>query len=452
LRQRFIRLLGAFTALALSAGFTAACAAARPHHRPAVPAHVETWAFDDGCNGGSGASPSLVRGWLSYGESNCGPAATKALNDCHAGGRTYCKVMQYLDTDWVYNQDNVPLARAAVGNWWLHTPSSLGIYTGLLGGGYLVNQLNPAVQAFFRSYVQDHYDSDDGLLMDWQSPSLTQELYYSTCGCSTTQEIGSDQLLRSAHEQMAAALTHRNGAPFLQANNTLPPNPYLPSGFDMLNPAVGVNGWVIEGQPVDGGVLDANYPTLLDQMAYLDSRANAFMVLLSRSDDGASYQVQSRRIQEATVLLGYQPGHVVDWADLERGNGRLAVWPEEGLYPTAPVQSMRTPGGPGCLAGTGAVCSRGGHNSLLVAPGVYRRVFHACYRGRRRIGPCAAIINTTGSPVVVRRKWLRGASLHHQITFAGGDVQSGGTIRVAGAPFTPGGTVVGPRDAMLLAS
>src|SRR5579875_3071511 len=61
----------------------------------AVPNHVPTWAYDDSasaqwCNGGAGASPQLVRAWLTYAESNCGPNATKALSDCHADGNTYC--------------------------------------------------------------------------------------------------------------------------------------------------------------------------------------------------------------------------------------------------------------------------------------------------------------------------------------------------------------------------
>ena len=39
-----------------------------------------------------------------------------------------------------------------------------------------------------------------------------------------------DQGLQAAHTEMAAALTHRNGTPFVQIDNSLPPNPYLPRG------------------------------------------------------------------------------------------------------------------------------------------------------------------------------------------------------------------------------
>jgi hypothetical protein len=314
-----------------------------------------------------------------------------------------------------------------------------------------MNQSSAAVRSFFQSYVRAYYNSDDGLLMDWQSPSLAQELYYSTCGCASTREIPSNAMLQHAHQEMAAALTHRNGASFMQADSSLPMNPYNPQGLSMLNPAIGVDAWVAEGEPMEDGTLDGYYSTLLDQISYIANRTRGFVVLLSRGSAGAAYQQRSRRVQEATILLGYRPGHVVDWADLEDGSGDLAVWPEEGIYPTAPVQSMAAPGGRGCLAGTGVVCSRGGHNSVEVAPGVYRRVFRACYSRRSRFGACAVIVNTTATPVVVRATWLRSAALRHQITFVGGDVQSGGRIDLKGAPFRAGATAVDPDDALLLA-
>jgi hypothetical protein len=442
-----------------SAGASASHARANPVHRPiAKPltpttAHVETWAFDDGCNGGTGASSALVRQWVTFAESDCGPGSRKARTDCHSGSKVYCDVLEYLDTDWDFSVASVVASAASV-SWWLHEPSpnqGARVFNNDFGGGYAVNQSNPAVRSFFQSYARSSYNSDDGLLMDWQSPSLSQELYDSTCSCTTTSEIRSNQALRTAHQEMSAALTHNNGAPFMQVDNTLPSNPYLPQGLDMLNHSIGVDGWVVEGEPVDYGVFDPYYSTLLDQIAYVATRTTGFVVPMARAAAGAPYQQQSRRVAEATMLLGYSPGHLVDWANLETGSLDLAVWPEEGIYPTDPVQSMRAPGGRGCLAGTGNVCSSGGHNSLEVAPGVYRREFGACYDRGARFGRCAAIVNTTGSPVIVRSSWLK-RSYGHQITFSGGDVQSGGTIDLRGASFRVGSTTVGADDAMLLAS
>jgi hypothetical protein len=288
-------------------------------------------------------------------------------------------------------------------------------------------------------------------MMDDQSPGLSTQLYYSPCGCHTSNEVSSNAALRSAHEAMSVAMTHAGGQAFTQVDNTLPPNPYLPQGLDMLNKSSNVDGLVSEGAPEDNGTLDPYYSTLLDQIAYVASQTNSFVVPLSYGQAGAPSQQQSRRVQEATILLGNSPGHLVDWANLEQGSSDVAVWPEEGIDPTNPVQSMSTPGGNGCLAGTGNVCSTGGHTDLQVAPGVYRREFGSCFNKGVAFGACAAIVNTTGSPVTIKSAWLS-HSYNHQIAFDGGDVQSGGTINPAGSSFTPGSTTVGGHDATLLAS
>jgi len=415
--------------------------------------HVDTWAIDDGCGGGAGASPALVREWVTFAESNCGPEASKAQSDCHVKNRSYCYVTQYMDTDWVYGDTKVPVARAAKPSWWLHEPASHQrtlIFGDQEGGGHLLNQTVPAVRDWFRKYVREFYNQDDALLMDDQSPSLPEELYYSTCHCRTTFEIHSNAILRSAHNRMSAALTHRDGARFLQADNTLAPNPFLPQGLNMLDREAGVDGLIAEGEPENFGTLDPYYSTLLDQMAYVINRTTAFVVPMSHGNAGAASQQRSRLVQEATVLLGFSPGRMVDWADLEIGSLRLAVWPEEGIYPSGAIQSMHAPGGRGCLAGTGVVCSTGGHINLQVSPGVYRREFRSCSDQGSAFGDCAAIVNTTAAAVVIRQAWLH-QGYRHVITLSGGDIQSGGTIDVTGARFTAGRTTIAPHAALLIA-
>jgi hypothetical protein len=425
---------------------------ARNARRHAVPAHVPTWSFVDGCNAGGGAPAGTVRAWVSYAETNCGSQSRPALRACHTAGRRYCEVIQYLDTDWNFTTEATRLAGAASYAWWIHEPApnrGVRVFSDTFGGGYLVNQTNPSVRSFFRSYAQAHFDADDGLLMDWQSPSLSQELYYSTCGCATTAEIRTDAALRAGHRQMSAAITHADGNPFIQVDNTLPPNPFLPQGLGMLDRRIGVDAWMIEGEPFNYGTLDPFYSTLLDQLAYIATRTRGFAVPMSRAEAGSAYLARARRIQEATIMLAFSPGHLVDWAALGQGSADLEVWPEEALYPTHPVQTMARPGGRGCLAGTGALCSRGGHNSLEVAPGVYRREFRACYDRGRAIGPCAALVNTSARAVTVRGRWLR-LRLRHEVAFAGGDVQSGGALVLAGPRFRPSATRVPADDALLL--
>ncbi len=426
----------------------------KAHTTAAVPFHIPTWAYDDGCSGGAGVRASVVRRWLSYGEANCGPHRTKVLSDCHANHAVYCKVMQYLDTDWNYPDGPVPTRTANRRNWWLHNPAPhqrQPVYSPYLGGGHLINQRKSDTRRFFQSYVRRYFNSFDGMLMDWQSPNLSMELYFSSCGCSRTAEIHSNADLRSGHQAMSASLTHRDGTPFLQFDNSFADNPNLEQGFMLLNHKIGVIGLMGEGVPEDYGQLASFYTTVLDEVAYIATKTDSSAMLLSRGDAGASYEPRSRRVVEATMLLGFVPDRLVDWSDLEHGKGHsLAVFPEAGIYPTGPVQSMAAPGGRGCLAGRGVVCSTGGHNSIRVASGVFRREFSACYNQGVEFGPCAAIVNTSGKAITVSPSWLR-QTYAHRVTLIRGDVSAGGRINLTGASFTPGVTRIPAKDAILLA-
>ena len=416
--------------------------------------HVETWGRDD-CGEGGSTTATVVRQWLSYAETNCGPGGdTKALADCHSADSTFCNVIQYLDTNWIYQIGSPPwnaFHAAAPESWYQHTPGSSTnrVMTNSYGGGYLINQTNPAVQSFFQSYVRSNDAPEDGLMMDDQSPGLNIQLYYSTCGCSSTNEVGNSATLRATHGAISAAMTHAGGQPYLQIDNTLPPNPYLPQGLDMLNASGGVHGLLKEGSPEYNGTLDPYYSTLLDEVAYVADNTDGFVVTLSYGDSGASYQQQSRRVQEATMLLGYSPGHLVDWADLEQTNHNLDVWPEEGIYPTGPVQSM------GPRAAT-AACPGAGRGARPAVTTTFRS--HRASTGVNSrpatdqgtlFGPCAGIVNTTSGAVAVQPSWLT-HSYGHQLTFSGGDVQSGGSVNLTGTGFTPGSTTVGAKDAILL--
>ena len=201
------------------------------------------------------------------------------------------------------------------------------------------------------------------------------------------------------------------------------------------------------------------FSSLLDDMAYVDNHfPSGYFLLLHPYDSSGS--AQGRRVSIAATWLGYSQGHTALQEDMNNGvSTDLAVFPEEGIYPSAPVQTMGAPGGSGCEAGTGSICSTGGHNDLRVVSGsnahdagagVYRREFANCYRQNVAIGPCAAIVNDTSSAVAVQPSWLT-QSYAHQITFSGGDVQAGGTIDISGAGFTPGTTTVPAGDAILLA-
>jgi hypothetical protein len=413
-----------------------------------MPTHIATWTMDDGCEGGNHAPASLVRQWVTFAESKCGPSATKALSDCHASGLTYCTAVEYLDPEKVYAQGSLPIASSAQESWWLHQPgytdSAHRISFSAYGGGNVLNEFDPGVDSWFHSYVQASYDSYDALLVDETVGSLSQELYPS--GFQATNEIPTDAALQASHDQLATSLTHANGAPFLQIDNSLTANNNLSTSIPMLGNPPSVVGAVTEDVPEYNGILTSFYSTLLDEMAYVDNTANEFAVLLSYDTSGSR---RSRRVQAATVLLGYSAGHTVSWSNLNTKSTHLAIWPEEGIVPTDPIQSMPPPGGAGCFAGTGIVCPVGGHTALEVAPGVYRREFGTCYNRGIAFGPCAAIVNTGSAPVTLQSSWLS-RTYRHRITMPGGDVQSGGTVNLAGLTVNPGTTAIPATDAILL--
>ena len=103
----------------------------------------------------------------------------------------FCDVIQYLDTNWIYQNGSPPWHPFTAAARKAGTSTCRGrqpaIVSSGYGGGYLINQTNPAVQSFFQSYVRSHYGAEDGLMMDDQSASLSSQLFYATCGCGSTR-------------------------------------------------------------------------------------------------------------------------------------------------------------------------------------------------------------------------------------------------------------------------
>ena len=309
-------------------------------------------------------------------------------------------------------------------------------------------------------------------MMDDTGSSLSSLIGNNGQGATSSYEITSDAQLIAAHDQLAGYLTKADGSQFTKIDNGLDTWPVYNQDFTRLDNAKGVDGLLAEGSPISNNNIGSDpegypvyahagkYATVLDDMSYIDNKTNSFIVLLSYDQSGSGgsgNQLMSRRVQAATVLLGYSPGHVVSWSYLETDNNNLAVWPEEGIYPTNPVQSMGAPSGSGCFTGGGGsngygnVCSYGGHNDIQVTPGtdIYRREFKSCYNQGKYFGPCAVIVNDTASAVTIQSSWLT-QSYGHEVTVNGGDVQSGGSINLSGASFSPGSTTIAAYDAVFL--
>ena len=421
-----------------------------------VEKHVETWAYDDCGNGGASADAAVVREWVNYAEANCGPGGdAKALSDCHSGATAFCDVIQYLDTDWIYQSGSPPwqpFNAAASESWYQHAPGSttMRIASSGYGGGYLINQSNPEVRSFFQSYVRAHYGADDGLMMDDQSASLSSQLYYATCGCGSSEEVSSTPALQTAHESMSAAMTRSDGLPYLQIDNGLPPNPYLSQGFRMLDPAT---GWrassARERRSTTGRWIRSTRRCWI--------RSPTSPTIPAASSCRCHTAPRARRISSGVVGCR-KPRSCSDTAPAISSTGPIS---------SRAAVTWRCGRRRGCTRP--ARCNRWERRAVAAAwperapcarpavtttcgrhRGVYRREFRACYDQGVQFGPCAAIVNTTASPITIRSAWLT-QSYGHQITFSGGDSQSGGAVNLTGSLFVPNSTTVGAQDATLLA-
>jgi hypothetical protein len=440
-----------------------------------IPRHVETWAYVDSCHGVGRAEIGLVRRWVTFAESKCASDRWLAPAACATRGRRYCTSIAYLDPNLDWSEADLGLVvpscthpvpqASACGNedWFVHLPGSTGQDSRLrwtspdLGFAYLLDDAASGVQRFIAAYARRALADFDALMVDDVGASIREQFYGDADPIYTaSDELRSDADVLREHATLAARL-----APFVQVDNGLSVNPFNLPAFPLLGRPRQVVGLVAEGYPESAmpNRLAEWYSTGLDDIAYLEhapALRRDFIALLGYNARGS---LAARRVQEATLMLGFEPGRLVDWEDLDTDRPGLAVWPEEGLYFTEPLQTMGMPSGPRCLDGLGGPCARG-HADLQVAgghnaeeqpggAGVYRREFRACYLRGAPIGPCAAVVNDTEAPVVVRRSWLV-QRYRHEIELDRGDVQAGGEVDVHGPEVIPGSTTIGPDDALLL--
>jgi hypothetical protein len=417
-----------------------ACATeAGPEPEPAhIPAHIETWAFDEKFAQGENTSADVVRRLVTYAMGGLGN--DKALNDCGNSGK--CFSVFYFDPALVYDSADCPFSgdkdvlAAAQENWFIHLPGYddkahrvSGTYTQMCKGNriqvpvYVLNQNQPAVAQYFAGFLQRNADAWNFYEMD-DTATTTVDQFYGPGGgfckaaasmrngwCTQTREIPDDNALRQAHFNFVAALTHRDGKPMRLFYNGV--------GFGPEGPRVSLlrnaqfQGAVCEGCTVTGGTLRPTfYAKTLDAMARINEIPNKRFVELTTgsSPAGSDDQIAQRLVTTAVAWLGFSDGHTVVWPDLEANTHNLAVWPEDGIYPAAAMESMHS-----------------GARDLEVAPSVWRREFSSCYLDTKKIGPCAAILNGSPQPVALADIPLR---LHfsHQVAFVGGDTESGGRL------------------------
>ncbi len=385
-----------------------------------IPLHISTWAYDGGYGADDVAASDVAR-LVSYAE------GSKAVRDCHSSTPASCVAVMYFDPNILYESShcgmNNALIRSLPEDAFVHYAGSghrIGNSSVTFCGGpvrsYFTNGNSGALQAAIKSYLNNH-DDYDAYFMD-DTPSKIKNFASGSNGmcpedaspynfCGRTQEYKTDDDVVASRIALATSLTHVDGRPVKLVYNG--------ANVAMLNGTPkNYIGVAIEGAIVSRGkVRPERYEITLNQMAEIN-KTRGFLALLSAGPADSD----ARLVHEAVILLGYSKGHTVSWENFEKGRDKLNVWPESFLYPSRPLQSMRT-----------------GAGDLAVARGVWRREFRACYYKSVLIGPCAALLSAAGSDVAIDRAWLS-QSYGKAITLPDGDALSSEDIGFTAVPDT----------------
>ena len=415
-----------------------------------VPKHITAWAFDEYNGVGAEGTTAEVREYLDYAQSGAGNS--KASVDCHGSG--VCKAVFYLNPNLEYSSSRCPfepdsqVIAAASESWFVHLYGYSdsahrvhGTYSQSCNGStasipvYALNGSNTSVQSYWASYIRSNAVNYDYFFMDNTHGTVVDQFYGpggSFCGssyCTSTQEFRSDAAVITEHAQLANAMP----MPGFFNNFTFASNE--PSDLSLLQSTGKFVGGICEDCVVSAGTfMRSEYLEVLNTMAKIDAIPGASFVELNHgvSTPGSSAQIAQRAVTTAMAWLGYSEGHTIVWPDLEANTQRLPVFPENSIYPSVPLESMLT-----------------GATDIQVASGVYRREFSSCYNAGTAIGPCAAIVNSNASTVVVSSSWLH-QSYGHVVEMIGADIPSGGTVSLTGQSFTANATSIPAGEALLL--
>ncbi len=428
-----------------------------------APAHIATWAFDESSAQGAGAPAALVQQYLTYAQGGYGDA--KARSDCDGAGPSACSSVFYFDPNFIFDAPSctpqIALLFMAAANetWFVHESGYsdaahrvTGSYQESCNGTaitvpvYLTNQSNASVNAFFGNYLQTYATGWDRYFMDDTSASVLTQTYGPGGGfcadnppddyCTTTQEYPTDASVVAAHAALTSVLNQASGNAMLGMFNGVGFSGNTPENLNLIPASNGrLLGAVCENCVVNAGTLEsANYQRVLNAMATTNATAGASFVELNTgsSPAGSAAQISQRLVTTAIAWLGFNGSATVVFANLEANTSDLAIWPEAGLYPTQAVQSMNA-----------------GAADISVANSVWRREFAACYLNGSAVGPCAALLNATGSPVTIASSWLT-QSYGHVVSISGGDIESGGSVSLTATTFSSTTTAIPASGAVLL--
>jgi hypothetical protein len=440
-----------------------------------IPYHVETWAGYRyaGINEGIRSSGSTMRKWVTYLDGAW--PYTRAV--CDVDGHP-CRTVDYINTSneyfgtcgWsaavvagVLTQQHT-LAESA----WVHVGPPLtyvnrifnNLYSHCVAAtentGLFINKKSISghgnALAFFNAFMLKEYGKHwpDYLMND--DVSVVNDFWPT--GLSAYEFSSWVDLQNAQAAFLGGEVTNTGKAQNLFFNGCSS-NPATVTGVSLIKMRPNIVGCISENNVTSDNLRRGRVPYALDNCARVTLNRNGGIYVNGPDGDGG---MLARRQATAFNMLCYAPGREVFWEEEEWGGKYVNVFPEEGIYPARPLQSMRTPSdcpdetiprsGPGRGASTSDACTRNGHNDLLVGdPNVERREFAACYNRGAAIGHCAVIWNLNDQSVGVNTSWLL-QRYAHIMRMNGGTIDEGGSITLT--PFKVTQFTVPPYDAVFL--
>jgi hypothetical protein len=421
-----------------------------------VPSHIPTWAYDEYWGQGADATGSEVRSLITYAEGGYGNG--KALSDC-ATSPKYCYSVFYFASNQLTDSAVCPDSQttdffaSSAESWFVHMSGhtdydhrvraerevscSRGSQRAPV---YAPNTANAGVKSWFENYLRNNANGYDYYFMDLTAGTVVDQFYGPSGGmcdglCYSTEEQPSNAYVVSAHGSFAGSMYHKDGAAMMFFYNGLSfDGAQIPNDSNVLASSDHFTGAVCENCVVDNGVFHPSmYAPILNAMALINETSRGKFVELNNgySAAGSGEQIAQRLVTTAVAWLGFKGGQTVVWANLEDNTRGLAVWPEDLIYPSDPLETMAR-----------------SNVTIEVAPGVWRREFGSCYYKGGAFGRCAAILNANSGARAIEASWLK-ESYGHVISLSGGDVLSGGALHSTAA-FKTGSTYVPAYGAILL--
>jgi hypothetical protein len=446
-----------------------------PSRAQSVPLHVETWAgyHYGGVNEGAASPPSTIRKWVTYLDGGW----PFNRNVCDVPGHP-CLTVDYINASNEYfGQCGYSEAVAAGGlkqqgtlaeSAWLHvkppptyanrifnnlysrcTPASPN--TGLFinkksrtGAGNALTFFNSFMLRKYGGRWPDYLMNDDITVYNNLWPTGHAAYEYSSWVDVT-----------NAQAAFLGGEVNDKRLPQPLFFNGCGNNPAAVTGVSLIKMRPNIVGCITENNTGKDAIRNGRVVYSLDNCARVTLSAHGGIFVNGPDGDPGAI---ARRQATAFNMLCYVPRREVFWEEPQFGSKFVNVFPEQGIYPMRPLQSMRIPSrcpeeeialdGPG-IAYSSNPCAVHGHNDLLVAgaQNVFRREFSQCYNQGVAVGQCAVIWNVNDKPVTMLEGWLK-QRYSRTMTMNGGTIDERGTV--AFRRFEARGYTIPAYDALFL--